>query len=139
MYMGWKDLLFLHWEVPASSVERHLPKGVELDLFDGKAWIGIVPFEMVNVHPRGLPGLPAVRDFAELNVRTYVKRGGRPGLWFFSLDAASRLAVRGARWGFGLPYFDADMAIRRSGGSVSYESRRVHAGAPGAEFVAEYR
>jgi uncharacterized protein len=138
MRMGWKDLLFLHWRTPPNSIQRHLPEGVELELWEGNAWIGIVPFEMVNVHARGLPGFPPARHFPELNVRTYVRSGGRPGLWFFSLDAASPLAVRGARWGFGLPYFDARMRLQRRAGRVFYESQRIHAGEPEAGFAAEY-
>lgn len=137
--MCWHDLLFLHWPIDASVLRPLVPSGLELETFDGSAWIGVVPFRMSNVRPRGVPELPWLSRFCELNVRTYVTRGGRPGVWFFSLDAASRLAVRLARARFHLPYFDARMRCVASGGAVDYESARCHAGAPAAGFRASWR
>lgn len=139
MFMRWCDLAFLHWPVPGESLRAQLPSGLELDTYEGRAWIGIVPFRMEGVHHRWMPPIPTAAAFPELNVRTYVRGGGRAGVWFFSLDAASRLAVRGARLGFNLPYFDAEMTLRQSGGAVEYRSSRIHRGAPGAEFRARYR
>jgi uncharacterized protein YqjF (DUF2071 family) len=138
-FMRWSSLAFLHWPVPADALRPHLPPELELDTFDGRAWIGVVPFRMEGVRHRGLPPVPTAADFAEVNVRTYVRGGGRAGVWFFSLDAASRLAVRGARWGLGLPYFDAAMRMRRDGDAVDYRSVRTHRGAPAAELRARYR
>jgi len=138
MAMDWSDLLFMHWRVPAESLRRLIPPGLDLDLFEGEAWIGVVPFRMSGVRPRFLPGLPGLSAFPELNVRTYVVHGGAPGVWFFSLDAANRLAVRVARRFFHLPYFDADMEIGLSGGEYHYSSRRTHYGAADADFEARY-
>lgn len=138
MRMAWEHLGFLHWRVPERLIAARLPAGLEVDRFDGSAWLGIVPFVMNGVRLRGCPGIPTTGSFLELNLRTYVKRDGRPGVWFFSLDAASWLCVRAARIGFHLPYFDADMDVS-VGDDVAYRSRRVHAGAPPGRFRAVYR
>lgn len=143
--MTWRKLLFAHWPVDPGWLRALLPRGLELDLYDGRAYLGVVPFEMAGTRPRGLPAVPWVSDFAELNVRTYVKTPGataaesKPGVWFLSLDAASRLAVRAARWGFALPYFDAHMRCEADGDGFAYDSRRSHKGAPAAAFRARYR
>jgi uncharacterized protein len=112
---------------------------LELDTFDGWAWIGIVPFTMRGVRPRLVPSLPWLSAFCELNVRTYVTVGGKPGVWFFSLDAANPLAVRAARLSFHLPYYDARMRSTRIDDGVRYESRRTHHLAAPAELSASYR
>jgi hypothetical protein len=138
MHMRWIDLAFLHWPLAPQALRPHIPAGLTLDTFDGQAWIGIVPFYMTNTRPRFVPPMPGVSSFAELNVRTYVTVGGKAGVWFFSLDAASRLAVRGARWSFCLPYFDAHMSVVRQAEAIEYRSRRTHRGAPAAEFAARY-
>jgi uncharacterized protein YqjF (DUF2071 family) len=137
--MSWCELAFLHWPFPKNVLESGLPRGLELDTFEGEAWLGIVPFRMADVRARLLPPVPTLANFAELNVRTYVVAGGKPGVWFYSLDAESLLAVRAARRGFHLPYLDARMAVARDGGIVSYRSERTHPGAPEARFVARYR
>lgn len=138
MSMDWDDLCFLHWEVAPDALRRLIPDGLELDLFGGKAYIAVVPFGMSHVRPRFLPRLPGLHAFAELNVRTYVVRGGIPGVWFFSLDATNPMAVRGARRFFHLPYFDADMGVERIGETYRYKSLRTHHSAPPAEFQADY-
>jgi len=138
MAMTWRDLLFAHWPVAAESLRSLVPAALDVDLFDGAAWLGVVPFRMSGVRLRGTPALPGPGAFAELNVRTYVVRDGKPGVWFFSLDAASRVAVRAARAAFHLPYFDAEMTCRADGDEIAYRSRRTHRGAPSAEFVARY-
>jgi uncharacterized protein YqjF (DUF2071 family) len=138
MAMSWHDLLFAHWPVDVAALRPLVPSALAIEVFDGAAWLGVVPFRMSGVRVRGLPALPGSGAFPELNVRTYVTVGGRPGVWFFSLDAASRLAVRTARSVFHLPYYDADMTCRADGDDVVYRSRRTHAGAPPAEFVARY-
>lgn len=139
MTMSWCDLLFAHWPIDPALMRALVPQRLELDTFDGRAWVGVVPFRMANTGPRGLNRVPGVSAFAELNVRTYVIRDGRPGVWFFSLDAASRLAVCGARWMFHLPYFHARMRCERAGDEVTYRSERRHRGAPPGEFVGRYR
>jgi len=139
MRMTWSGLLFAHWTVEPEAVASLLPAGVTLDTRDGKAWVGVVPFLMSNVTPRYCPAIPGLSRFPELNVRTYVILGGKPGVWFFSLDAASRIAVRVARASFNLPYMDANMSIRRDEcGAITYRSQRAHRGEPAAEFAASY-
>ena len=139
MAMEWRDLLFLHWPVAKGTLAATLPPGLELDLFEGEAWLSVVPFMMEGVRPRGVPALPGISAFAELNLRTYVVAEDKPGVWFYSLDAASRLAVRAARSLFHLPYFDARMECRLEDGDVVYRSERTHRGAPEARFAARYR
>jgi uncharacterized protein len=120
MGQSWLDLLFAHWRVPAAALRPAVPAAIPIDVFDGSAWIGVTPFEVLGLHPRALPPLPR---FPELNVRTYTTIGGRPGIWFFSLDAARVTAVAGARLTYRLPYRRADMEIARAGGQVAYSSR----------------
>lgn len=140
MSMTWEDVLFAHWPIDAEAMRAHIPAGMALDTFDGKAWLSIVPFLMTGVRGRCSPALPGARRFAELNVRTYVTVDGVPGLYFFSLDAANRLAVRVARATFALPYFDARMRCKKDAQSwVHYESHRTHIAAPPASFAATYR
>jgi len=110
MAQTWGELLFAHWEAPLERLRAHLPPELEVDVYEGRAYLGITPFRITNLRLRGLPPLPGVSSFLELNCRTYVKhRGERPGIWFFSLDASSRLAVAGARRAYRLPYFHARM------------------------------
>ena len=124
MRQTWRDLLFAHWPVDPGSLREKVPSAFELDLFDGAAWIGVVPFRMTNVAPRLIPSLPWVSEFPELNVRTYVRVHDRPGVYFFSLDAGSAIAVRTARTLLNLPYYSASMTVRSRAGSIEYNSRR---------------
>lgn len=140
MRMTWSDLLFAHWAVDPDAIAAHLPAGLTLDTRDGKAWIGIVPFLMSDVAPRCFPAVPRLSRFLELNVRTYVTCDGKPGVWFFSLDAENPIAVRIARTTFNLPYMDASMSIRRDDqASITYTSHRTHRDEPPADFDATYR
>ncbi len=143
MAMAWHDLLFLHWPVPPAALAPFLPPPLRLDTWAGQAWLGVVPFRMSGVRLRGLPPIPGTAAFLEINVRTYaVAPDGRAGVWFFSLDAASRLAVRAARAGFGLPYFDARIdvaAVADEPAAIAYRSVRTHRGAPPAAFEGRYR
>lgn len=143
--MRWEDLVFLHWPVDPDLVRPHLPDGLELETFDGKAWLGVVPFLMAATRFRYLPAVPTAYRFLETNLRTYVRNtkdtahGGRPGVWFFSLDAESRLAVAGARSGFGLPYFYARQTCHRTDGMVTYHNQRRDRRGPSARFAASWR
>jgi uncharacterized protein len=139
MAQSWHDLLFAHWPVDAEMLRPHIPQQLEIDTFEGRAWLGIVPFSMTGVRLRGTPALPGLSAFAELNVRTYVTAQDKPGVWFFSLDAANSLAVFAARLIFHLPYFRARMKCREADGWIEYQSERSHAGAPPAGFAARYR
>ena len=141
--MSWLDLLFAHWRVDPAVLRERMPQEIELDTFEGRAYVGVVPFRMESVGPRGLGWLPArlpgPRDFCELNVRTYVTTGGKPGVWFFSLDAADSLAVWAARGTFHLPYFDAEITSSDRDGWIEYRSRRQDRRCGPGEFRACYR
>ena len=137
--MTWTNLAFLHWRVPVEEMRARVPTELELDLHDGEAWIGVTPFEMHGVHVEGLPPVPTTRDFPELNVRTYVRHGSRTGVYFFSLDAASLLAVATARMVTGLPYFHAGMSSREVKDDIVYSSDRAEERATPARFRARYR
>ena len=117
MVQKWHDLLFAHWTVPIDNLRPLVPRELDLDLRDGKAYVAVAPFWMSCIRGRAMPPLPGLHTFPELNVRTYVKYQGIPGVYFFSLDAASRIAVKGARAFYGLPYFFADMSIQKIPGA----------------------
>jgi uncharacterized protein len=136
--MSWIDLAFLHWPVSPELLRPLIPDSLALDTFKGEAWIGVVPFEMANVRARLAPPIPTAANFAELNVRTYVRLDDRAGIWFMSLDAASWLAVMGARITCHLPYFHAEMRMSRTGEVVNYLSERDHRGAAKAAFKGRY-
>ena len=138
LHQTWNDLLFAHWPVPPGVLRDRIPPVLDLDTFGGEAWVGITPFVLTDLRPSGLPAVPGLSRFPELNLRTYVRHAGTPGIHFFSLDAGGAFAVAGARLGFSLPYFLARMDVRTEGGVVRYESRRIHPGAPPAAFRAEY-
>ncbi len=137
--MRWRGLLFAHWPVEVDVLRPLVPAGLELDTFQGRAYLGIVPFGMEDVAPRGIPAIPGLSDFPEVNVRTYVRHGDLDGIWFLSLDAASRLTVEGARIAFHLPYFLASMTMDRLGADVVYRSVRVDRRGPPAILDARYR
>lgn len=134
MTQNWNDLLFAHWPIAPETMAALLPPGLDLDTFDGYAWIGVVPFWMDGIRHRfaGAPGrgitIPLLESFPELNLRTYVRsrRTGRAGVFFFSLDAGNPLAVAGARTIFHLPYYFADMSrVTAADGTIRYKSRRL--------------
>jgi uncharacterized protein len=131
---SWIDVAFLHWRIEEPLLRRHLPRSLELDTYGGAAWLGITPFLLDGFRLRGLPPVPRVSTFPELNVRTYVVFGDRPGIWFFSLDAGSTLAVEAAKRVYRLPYHRAQMHCVRDGDFVRYEAAR-----PGGAFSARYR
>ena len=134
----WQALGFLHWAVEPESLASRIPPGLELDTWEGRAYVGIVPFTIRGTRTLFLPHLPGVTSFHELNLRTYVHRQGRdPGVLFFSLDAASRAAVWAARASFKLPYHAAEIAMSRSGDGVTFTSRRRGPG-PRAFFSCRY-
>lgn len=124
MYQTWRNLLFLHWEADPAMIQATLPAGLTVDTFEGKAYIGIVPFYMEAIRPRFLPAVPKISWFLETNMRTYVyDENGKPGVWFYSLDCDQPLAVWTARALFRLPYFHAKMsAPARKGGQRAESS-----------------
>ncbi len=135
MFQRWFHLLFLHWPLSPDIIQTTLPRGLQVDTFAGSAWIGIVPFFMRGVRPAGFISVPGISNFLELNLRTYVRDlSGRPGIWFYSLDANQAMAVCFARAVFGLPYKFADMRARISDRQIDYWSRRF-----GFEKSLQYR
>jgi uncharacterized protein len=135
----WCDLLFAHWRVPAERLRRVMPPSLPLHLWeDGSAWLGITPFVVKGLRVRGAPPLPWVSQFPELNVRTYVEVGGKPGIYFFSLDAGRRAAVFAARRTYRLPYFHARMRVETVGARVDYVSERIDSSGPAASFRGSY-
>jgi uncharacterized protein YqjF (DUF2071 family) len=139
MAQTWRDLLFAHWRVPPAMLERLLPKSLPVDTYDGHAWVGVTPFVLAGLRPRGGIPLPWGSRFPELNVRTYTTVGGKPGIFFLSLDAANPLAVEAARRAYRLPYFRARMRIARRGPTVRYTSERTSSDGAPAAFEGEYR
>jgi uncharacterized protein YqjF (DUF2071 family) len=139
MTQSWHDLLFAHWPVEPGVLRDKVPACFPIDVYKGHAWIGVVPFHMTNVAPRAVPPLPWVSAFPELNVRTYVTVDGKPGVYFFSLDAANPVAVGVARTLVHLPYYMAEMKVQIVDGWIQYRSRRTSPRAETAELVARYR
>jgi uncharacterized protein YqjF (DUF2071 family) len=143
MAQSWHDLLFAHWPIDAASLRAfahpQIPAALEIDSFRGQAWIAVVPFRMSGVRLRKTPALPRLSAFPELNVRTYVVAGGKPGVWFFSLDARNPIAVAIARSWFHLPYFRARMHSQDRDTWIHYRSERTHRAARSAVLHAKYR
>ena len=124
MYQSWRELLFVHWRVEPKRIQRTLPPGLQVDMFDGAAYVGVVPFYMHNIRPRGFPAIPWVSFFLELNVRTYVHdERGRAGVWFYSLDCNQPIAVWAARTFFHLPYRHARMTATSRDEAIDYRSQ----------------
>jgi uncharacterized protein YqjF (DUF2071 family) len=139
MAQSWHDLLFAHWRIDRALLRPHIPTSLHIDTFAGQAWIAVVPFRMSGVRLRWTPPLPWLSAFPELNVRTYVSAEGKPGVWFFSLDAGNPMAVTIARAWFHLPYFRARMKCENRDGRIHYASVRTHPGAPPGIFEGKYR
>ena len=138
--MIWQRLCFMHWPAEADALQARLPTHLRLDTYGAQAYLGVVPFAMSGVAPRGLPSVSGLSVFPELNLRTYViDKSGTPGVWFFSLDAGQPVAVRLARAGFHLPYFDAKMWTQQRGDVTEYASQRTHTGVTPGAFAAAYR
>ena len=124
MGQTWDDLLFAHWPVPESTLRPHVPEELHVDVRDGTAWLGVTPFRISGLRLRGMLALPRLSSFLELNVRTYVTRDDRPGIWFFSLDASSQIAVEAARRTYRLPYFRARITATPRSGRIAYDCAR---------------
>lgn len=133
---SWCDLLFAHWPIDAEQLRSLVPEQLELQEFDGTAWIALVPFRMEGVMRRPLPDLPGISAFPELNVRTYVTLNGKPGVWFLSLEATNRLAIWAAKRFFHMPYHHAAMRLEHQEGWIEYTSKRT---ASEAQFQGRYR
>lgn len=136
MFQSWRRLLFAHWAVPPERLRPLVPRALELETYDGRAWLGLTPFELMGLRARFLPAIPGPWDFLELNLRTYVRVKDRPGIYFFTLEAGSDLAVAAARTLYRLPYHAAVMEAREEGGWIHYRSERKGGG---ATFQGKYR
>ncbi len=136
MKQVWNDLLFAHWPVTVDAIRNKIPPELQIDTYDGQAWIGVVPFDISGLRMRALPPVLGMSSFPEINLRTYVKARGKAGVFFFSLDAANPVAVRTARATYKLPYFDAKIKKRASNGEIIYSSTRSKGD---AAFEARYR
>ncbi|MDN4074072.1 YqjF family protein [Fictibacillus terranigra] len=137
MTQTWNHVLFAHWPLPVEALQNHIPSCLDIDTYEETAWIGILPFFIDQFHARFLPPIPRASSFPELNVRTYVKYRGIPGIYFFSLDAAQLLAVKGARTFFHLPYFYAEMELDRvDRKNIIFTSKREGGG---SEILLHYR
>ena len=139
MRQTWQHLLFAHWRVPARELQAVVPAELLIDTYDGEAWIGTTPFLVSGLRLRGTTPIPVLSRFPELNLRTYVTVGGKPGIYFLSLDAARRAAAAAARRSYRLPYFHSRISMHAAGGTVSFSSRRISGDGPAASFAADYR
>jgi uncharacterized protein len=139
MAQNWHNLLFAHWPIGVSALRPLIPAPLQIDTFEARAWLAVVPFRMSGVRLRGTPAVPWLSAFPELNVRSYVTYAGKPGVWFFSLDAANATAVAIARAWFHLPYFQASMNCSEREGWIQYRSVRTHRGATAGSLVGRYR
>jgi uncharacterized protein YqjF (DUF2071 family) len=135
MEQTWNDLLFAHWPIAPEVVRRLVPPILQLDVFEGNCWVAVTPFHMSGIRFRGLPPLPGLSRFPEMNVRTYVTFGGKPGVFFFSLDAGNLPAVWPARAGYHLPYFHARLNVGQENDWITYQSRRDQQ----TKFTGKYR
>ena len=139
MHQSWGKLLFMHWQVPVEILREHIPERLTIDTFEGAAWISVTPFTVWGARPVYTPRMPWLSRFHEINVRTYVHHDGVPGVWFFSLNANSALAVIGARTLFGLPYRYARIMLDQTGRTIVYSVQRKETNsAPSAEFRATW-
>ncbi|MDQ0217800.1 YqjF family protein [Peribacillus cavernae] len=126
MTQVWRDLLFMHYPVSTDIIKSYIPTELELDIFENKAWISMIPLRITNMRARGIPPVPYMNSYLELNVRTYVVYQGIPGIYFFSLDANHPLVVTGARTVTGLPYKHANMSFEKHEETFHYASQRIH-------------
>ena len=132
----------MHWPVEPAQLRLLLPASLELDLFEGRAYVAVVPFRMTGIRARFCPPLPGLAAFPELNLRTYVRpinNSDRPGVFFWSLEATNPIAVATARALFHLPYMNAEMSCEERGGEIHYRSRRTRRHEPPARFSGSYR
>jgi uncharacterized protein len=139
LFQQWEELLFAHWRVPAETLRGIVPTELEIDTFYDEAWIGVTPFRISGARAHYLPAVPGLSTFPELDVRTYVTRGGRPGVYYFSMDAGNPVAVSGGRQFFRLPYHTAELSVTHDGVYTRFRSHRTDAETAPAEFDAVFR
>jgi uncharacterized protein YqjF (DUF2071 family) len=135
---GWQDLLFCHWAVSAEALQSHVPSLLEIDVMDGSAWVSVVAFRMAQVRPRWFPPFPPVSNFLELNLRTYVRSGDNPGVFFLSIHANKRLAARISRFFSPLPYVFAPMTLEPRGDGFHFHCQSTNK-PQHVSYVTDYR
>ncbi|MGN7470580.1 YqjF family protein [Brevibacillus sp. SAFN-007a] len=139
MTQTWEHLLFAHWAVSPEAVRGLIPAGLELDTYEGRAWISVIPFLLTGVRLRRLFPVPYVTTFPEINVRTYVRAGSQPGVYFLSLDTSHLLVTKIAESWYRLPYYHTRMDFRANADRIDFQSERRSAGAEAAAFRGSYR
>jgi uncharacterized protein YqjF (DUF2071 family) len=139
LFMTWRDLLFASWRVPAEALRSKVPPELELDTFDGSAWVTLVPMRVTDMHWRGIPPIPGMDGFRELNLRTYIKRKDRPGVYFLSIDCPASYSDWIARHFFGVPYYEAQIATYNDGATFHIASERTQKDKPPAALFAKFR
>lgn len=139
MWQTWEHLLFANWPVPPALLRPLIPAQIEVDTFDGQAWVTIIPFLLSGVRIRSAPRIPLMHTFPEINVRTYVRAGGKRGIYFLSLDAANPLITSIAKKWYRLPYHPATMQFQRRGDEIDVQSRRWRSSSAAGQFSATYR
>jgi uncharacterized protein YqjF (DUF2071 family) len=139
MTQTWEHLLFAHWPISSNIIRRLIPDGLEIDTFDGQAWISVIPFLMSGIRLRFLPIIPYTSTFPEINVRTYVKANNKPGVFFITLDAANSLALHIAKIWYHLPYYKAKMSFQDKGQNIEFWSRRLDSSHSEIKFHGNYR
>ena len=139
LFMTWRDLFFASWRVPIEAVRAHIPPELELDTFDGSAWVTLVPMRVTDMHWRGIEPIPGMDSFRELNFRTYVRVNGRAGVFFLSIECPATFQDWIARKFFGVPYFHSQMASFNDGVSYHYATERVQADRTPAAFFGAFR
>jgi uncharacterized protein YqjF (DUF2071 family) len=139
VFMTWRDLLFASWRVPVDVVRPKVPPELELDTFDGSAWVSLVPMQVTDSHFRGVVSIPGLESFRELNLRTYVKRNGKGGVYFLSIECPAAVCDWMAYHFFGVPYLRAQIATFNRGDSFRFASERTQKNEPPAAFFGTFR
>jgi uncharacterized protein len=139
LFMTWRDLLFASWRVPVDVMRAKVPPELELDTFDGSAWVSLVPMAVTGMHWRGIPPIPGMDAFRELNLRTYIKQNGRGGVYFLSIECPAAYSDWIARQFFGVPYYEAQIAVFSDGASYRFASERTQKNQPPAAFFASFQ
>jgi uncharacterized protein YqjF (DUF2071 family) len=139
LFMTWRDLLFASWRIPVEALRSKVPPELELDTFDGSAWVTLVPMGVTDMHWRGIPPIPGMEGFRELNLRTYIKRNDRPGIYFLSIECPAAFSDWIARHFFGVPYFEAQIAAFSDGATFHFASERTAKNQPPAALFSTFR
>lgn len=119
-YQEWNSALFLHWKVSLDELVKLIPKGISIDTFNGECWITLVAFTMEKIRPRRLPSVAAISDFQEINVRTYLSKDGKKGVYFLRIEAGKKVSTFVAKLLSGLPYENANIDLQNMSNPYKY-------------------